>query len=289
MIRRVLIYPNGQRDQGYVCTRRVLSVLEKRNIVVYAPLDIVLSLTEFKLQEIHEEEKELMDLAIVLGGDGSMIQGAHFLLGKQVPVLGVNLGTLGYLTEIEPNTLESSLQEVLNEKFQLEKRLILEAEITLPEMQKKEAPIRLFAVNDFVIHRNLLDGLLAVSTYVNGDFLAEFRADGVIVASPCGSTAYNFSAGGPILNPVADNLILTPLCSHAMLDRSIVLMGQDQLEFRIGPSKKGQESMLSADGARAVSLPEGSRILVKKSEYTFPLVKLLQRSFYEVLQKKMRP
>lgn len=286
MLQKILIYPNQKRDLQFACTKRAASFFMARQIEVYMPEETAQSLRALQVKSITEEKKPEMDLAIVLGGDGTMIQAAHFLLGQKVPILGINLGTLGYLTEVEPANLEASLELLLEQGYQVEERLILEAEV---RAKGSEAPKRIWAVNDLVIHRNLMDGLLTVNTYVNDDFLAEFRADGVIVSSPCGSTAYNFSAGGPILNPVADNLILTPLCSHAMLDRSIVLMGSDRLSFRIGASGKGQEALLSADGVGVASLAEGSWIRVQKSDYTFPMVKLLQRSFYEVLQKKMKP
>ena len=197
MIKKVLIYPNEKRDDSYRWTQKVISFLSGKGVETYVPLD---------LQEVLKTEafqaKEPLDLAIALGGDGTMIQTAHFLLGMGVPILGINLGTLGYLTEAEPGTLEASLEQVLAGRFQVENRLILEAEVVLPDQKQSGDP--LWAINDFVIHRNLLDGLLTIDTYVNDDFLTKFRADGVIVASPCGSTAYNFSAGGPILNPVAD-------------------------------------------------------------------------------------
>lgn len=286
MIKRVLVYPNQKRDLDYRCTRRVIAFLAGRQVEVFAPPETARQLSDERISPISEEDKQSMDLALVLGGDGSMIQGAQYLLGRPVPILGINLGTLGYLTEVEPSHLEESLEQVLSGRYQVEKRLILEAEV---ETETSEKPLRLWAVNDFVLHRNLTDGILPIRTYVNDRLLSEFRADGVIVASPCGSTAYNFSAGGPIVNPVADNLILTPLCSHSMLDRSIVLMGSDELSFQVGATEKGKQAMLSADGGSVVPLAEGTWVRVKKSEYTFPLIQLLQRSFYEVLQKKMKP
>lgn len=286
MLQNVLLYPNEKRDTGYACTRRTALFLIEKGIQVYAPPQTVKSLQLPAVHAISQKEKAEMDLAIVLGGDGSMIQGAHFLLGTTVPILGINLGTLGYLPEVEPDNIEASLEQVWQRDYVVEHRLMLEAEVTADGSDQTET---FYAVNDFVIHRNLLDGLLTVRTHVNDAFLADFRADGMIVATPCGSTAYNFSAGGPILNPVADNLILTPLCSHSMLDRSIILMGQDELSFQIGPSSKSHEAIFSADGVAAASLAEGSWIRVKKSQYTFPLVRLLQRSFYEVLQLKMKP
>ena len=286
MIKKVLVYPNVKRDVGYVYTRRVAEFFAARGVKVYATEETVQSLKEdLAIRVIGENEKPEMDVAIVLGGDGSMIQGAHFMQGSAVPILGINLGTLGYLTEVEVQNLEESLRQVLKSDFRVEQRMMLEAEV---QAVGQKGSRMFYAVNDLVLHRNLLDGILTVKTYINGASLADFRADGVIVSTPCGSTAYNFSAGGPIVNPVADNMILTPLSSHSVLDRSIILMGQDRLSFQIGPSGKGLEAVFSADGVDHVSLAEGSWIHVKKSEYSFPLVRLLQRSFYEVLQLKMK-
>ena len=285
MVKKVLVYPNVKRDVGYVYAQRVAAFFAARGVKVYVTEETAKGLPEeFPVRIITEEEKQNMDIAVVLGGDGSMIQGAHFLLGTTVPILGINLGTLGYLTEVEVQDLEDSLRRVLKSDFRVEQRMMLEAEVQIAGQKGSRV---FYAVNDLVLHRNLLDGILTVKTYINGANLADFRADGVIVSTPCGSTAYNFSAGGPIVNPVADNIILTPLSSHSALDRSVILMGQDRLSFQIGATGKGLESVFSADGVDHVSLAEGSWIHVKKSEYTFPLVRLLQHSFYEVLQMKL--
>ena len=285
MIKKVLVYPNAKRDVGYVYTQRVAEFFAARGVRVYATEETASHLQEeLPVRVSEEDEKMEMDIAIVLGGDGSMIQGAHFMLGTTVPILGINLGTLGYLTEVEVQDLEESLRKVLKSDFRVEQRMMLEAEVQVTGQKGSQV---FYAVNDLVLHRNLLDGILTVKTYINGANLADFRADGVIVSTPCGSTAYNFSAGGPIVNPVADNIILTPLSSHSALDRSIILMGQDRLSFQIGATGKSLASVFSADGVDHISLGEGSWIHVKKSEYTFPLVRLLQRSFYEVLQMKL--
>lgn len=150
-------------------------------------------------------------------------------------------------------------------------------------------PTRFTCINDFVIHRDLSDGILSLRCDVNRHFLADFRADGVIISSPCGSTAYNFSAGGPILNPVSDNLILTPLCSHSILDRSVVLRGDDVLDFYLGDFTKSDHALFIADGSRSVRVEKDTWIHVEKSRYTFPLARVSDRSFYEIVQKKMRP
>lgn len=283
MMKRVLLYPNQKRDIELTYTGQVRTFLEQHGIEVYAFAEDAKSLD---VPELGEAEA---DLAIVLGGDGTMIRCAHKLLDKQTPILGINLGTLGYLTEIDRSQMISMLEQLVKGQCTIEERIMLDAFVQRKDGSTKATEENLHAINDLVLHRNLLDGLLQVKSYVNDIPFTDFRADGVIVSTPCGSTAYNFSAGGPIVSPVADNLILTPLCSHAMLDRSIVLMGSDQLSFVVGASGKGQKALLSADGVAVAELAAGDRVTVKKSQYTFRLLKLSQRSFYEVLRRKMQP
>ncbi|MBR3404759.1 MAG: NAD(+)/NADH kinase [Firmicutes bacterium] len=191
-----------------------------------------------------------------------------------------------YDCPMEPDDFETPLAELLAGRYKVEQRMMMEAQV---RHEGKEPDHTYYAVNDFVIHRDLLDSLLHVQAYVNKEYLAEFRSDGVIVSSPCGSTAYNFSAGGPILSPVADNLILTPLCSHAMLDRSVVLRGDDELSFYLGSYTRADHAAFSIDGSQTIFVGERSWITIRKSQHYFPLAKVGKRSFYEIVQKKMRP
>lgn len=286
MIRRVLVFPNGLKDVGYALTIRAISFLEDHGaqVFVYDQLG-KLDSEEYHFTSAQGQDKNKFDIAVVLGGDGTMIQCVHYLLGTRVPIIGINLGRLGYMTEIEPEELETSLAEVLAGHFSVEERMMLQAEI---EPDHGETSVY-YAVNDFLIHRDLRDGLIKIQSYVNDQFLTEFRSDGVIVSSPSGSTAYNFSAGGPILTPVADNLILTPLASHAMLDRSVVLRGSDELRFYLGSFTRGDVAVFSADGRETVDVHRGTWIRIKKSQYVFRLAVVGKRSFYEVVQLKMRP
>ncbi|MBQ7059383.1 MAG: NAD(+)/NADH kinase [Firmicutes bacterium] len=269
MLRSVFVYSNRDKDQDGEKRRYVEDFLKSQGVEV---------------QSLSEETPKpyQADLAIVLGGDGTMIRLAHLLLGTGIPIIGINLGRLGYMAEIEWNKVEECLQKAIRGDFTVEERLMLEARIG-------NDPKTYFAVNDFAIHRDLSDGILAIRCEINGHFLADFQADGIIIASPCGSTAYNFSAGGPILNPVSDNLILTPLCAHGLLDRSIVLRGDDHLDFYIGSFSKADQAAFIGDGGRVIPIPADTWIHVYKSRYSFPLAKVSDMSFFEIVQKKMRP
>lgn len=288
MIHRILLYPNATRDIGYECTRRVASWLLSRKVEVFLPEENYEQIggEMSAIQLLKGSAQGKIDLAIVFGGDGTMILCAHFLQGTGVPIIGINLGTLGYMTEIEPGEIDQALDQLLSGQYTVEQRLMLEAVI---ENSDKSESRTFYAVNDIVIHRDLLDGLLNMTAYINHEFMAKFRSDGVIISSPCGSTAYNFSAGGPILSPEADNLILTPLCAHAMLDRSVVVRGDDQLSFYVGTFTRGDHAVFSADGNNTALVGPDTWISVKKSKYTFPLAKVGQHTFYEIMLRKMRP
>ena len=269
MLKKILLYANSDKDPDGGKKKAVEEFLQKKNVEV----------TSFSGKGLPPADT---DLAVVLGGDGTMIRLAHQLLGTGIPIIGINLGTLGYMAEIEWNRMEESLTKAVEGSYTVEERLMLEATIG-------DDPKTYYAVNDLVIHRDLSDGILAIRCDINGHFLGDFRADGIIIASPCGSTAYNFSAGGPILNPISDNLILTPLCAHGLLDRSLVLKGDDRLDFYIEKFSKGQQAVFIADGNRLMPIPADTWIHVQRSRYTFPLAKVTDMSFFEIVQKKMRP
>ncbi|MBO6159107.1 MAG: NAD(+)/NADH kinase [Firmicutes bacterium] len=284
MIRQILVYFNTRKDESCAQTLRIVRFLKEQGVSVFMDQErrALHPDLENLTSPLDEERKGNMDLAVVLGGDGTMIRCGHFLQGTGVPLIGINLGTLGYLTEIDPSNPEETLLKAIRGQFRVENRLMLEGSIG-------DDPTLYTAINDFVIHRDLLDGILTIRCHIGGHFLTEFHADGVIVSSPGGSTAYNYSAGGPILDPVSDNMILTPLCSHAIVDRSIVLGGGEALSFYIDGFTKGNRALFMADGDRYVDIPAKTWIHVRKSRWNFPLAKVSERSFYEIVQMKMRP
>lgn len=286
MLDKVIVFSNGARDAGHTLGKKVISFFLEHGCTVMVPAGNE-ELTEvFPGVRVAEgKEASGCQLGIVLGGDGTMIQACHYLLGTEVPLIGVNLGHLGYMMEIEKEDIEPSLEMLLQEKFSVEKRLIMEAMVS-EENGKQQ---HFYAVNDFLIHRDLRDGLIHLHAFLGDEKLTDFVSDGVIVSSPCGSTAYNFSAGGPIVSPVADNLIITPVCSHSMLDRSLVLSGSDVLKFYVEDFSRGEAAAFSCDGTTNVEIGKGTWVEVKKSDHSFRLAKLGTKSFYQIMKLKMRP
>ncbi|MDE2345214.1 MAG: NAD(+)/NADH kinase, partial [Gammaproteobacteria bacterium] len=177
----------------------------------------------------HAQISAQADLAISIGGDGTLLHAVHIFTSHMVPLVGINLGRLGFLTDISPDTMQAEISAILRGDYHAEQRLLLESEIVRPDARVPCLP----SLNDVVIQKSAGGRLIEFETYVNGDFVCAHRADGIIIASPTGSTAYALSGGGSILHPSVDAMILVPICPHALGDRPIVVRGDNEIEIVI--------------------------------------------------------
>ncbi len=227
---------------------------------------------------------EVPDCILVLGGDGTLLRAARNLLNQDIPLLGINLGTLGYLAEVEIAAIEEALDKLLADRFTREERMMLEGQVRRQDMAEQN-----YALNDIVISRCGSLQVLTFQIYVNGQFLNSYSADGMIVATPTGSTGYNMSAGGPIVEPGASLLLLTPICPHTLNTRSIVLAPDDEIRIEIPRGKDGQRQTVEAsyDGSHKVRLQTGDSIVIRRADKTTGILKLNTESFLTVLHKKM--
>ena len=225
-----------------------------------------------------------IDCAIVLGGDGTLIRAARELLNHSIPLLGINLGTLGYLAEVELQDYKIALKRLFQDEILYEKRMMLHGEV------KGNICSSNVAMNDIVITREGLLRVIHFNIYVNDILLNSYRADGVIVSTPTGTTGYNLSAGGPVVEPTATMIVITPICSHALNTSSIVLSAEDTIEIEIlqGRYGKNEEAIVSFDGADIKRLQTGDRVVIKKAECVTRLVKLSKESFMKTMRKKMK-
>mgnify|MGYP001446337255 CR=1 FL=1 len=231
---------------------------------------------------------------IVLGGDGTLIGVARDLYGKNIPLLGVNLGTLGYLTEVEVHKMGYAVEMLAQNKYTIEERMMIKGSVFHArrddfgkESGKASGDI---ALNDIVIGRTGHMRLLNIIIYVNGKKLHSYDADGLIVSTPTGSTAYNLSAGGPIVEPTASMIVITPICSHELGVSCVVLSGDDIVEAEIGPGRKQdiEEASVAYDGESLKVLRTGDRIRIEKAREKTGLMNLSAMSFIETLRKKMK-
>lgn len=205
------------------------------------------------------------------------------MMDSDIPLLGINLGTLGYLAEVESACAEEAVEKLFRDEYVREERMMLTGRVQTGEGKER------YALNDIVISRCGSLQILNVRIYVNDRFLNNYCADGVIVATPTGSTGYNLSAGGPIVEPSARLLLLTPICPHTLNTRSIVFSPEDEITVEIPEGKDGNEQVVEAnfDGSNTITLRTGDRILIRRSDRTTGIVRLNTESFLTVLHKKM--
>ena len=227
---------------------------------------------------------EETECVITLGGDGTLIQAARDLVSCRLPMIGINMGTMGYLTQIaRGEDYMSMLDALLEDHYRLERRMMLDGIIRGSKGEKRG-----IALNEIVLTRQDVMHPLKLAVYVNGVFLNQYGADGMIVATPTGSTAYNLSAGGPIVTPAARLMALTPICSHSLYARSIILSNQDVVTIR--PRQTGgQKQMAVFDGDQTLGLGELESLEICESESFTTLIQLKNISFLENLRSKMNP
>ena len=228
------------------------------------------------------EFPEGTDCVLVLGGDGTLIRAARELRSQDVPMIGINLGTLGYLAEVEMQHIESAIAHIIHEKSMVEERMMLKGIVS---GQREDT-----ALNDIVVTRLGALRVIRFNIYVNGELLNKYQADGVIISTPTGSTGYNLSAGGPIVQPTAQMIVITPICSHALNTSSIVLSAEDEITIEITPDREGNSQTvgLSFDGEINLEMKTGDSLLIRKSKAETELLKLSDISFLERMRRKMK-
>jgi len=221
------------------------------------------------------------DLLITFGGDGTLLSVARYA-PRGVPVLGVNMGTLGFLTEVRVEEFPTVLESILAGKFDAEERVTFDVVVDGQQREKRKYRV----LNDATINKSALARIVDMKVTVSGFFVSTFRADGLIVATPTGSTAYNLSAGGPIVYPTMGAVIITPICPHMLTNRPIVL--PDTLDIEIGIATKNQEIFLTLDGQEGLPIGERDRVCVRKSDHAVLLVQSPNKNYFDVLRSKLK-
>lgn len=276
-MKHFFVVANKAKDPEGSYTNRIKTYLHERGATVSCLIN------EREAAPIHAPNG--VECAIVLGGDGTLLKAAGDLMEQEIPLLGVNLGTLGYLAEVEIGNIEQALDKLLRGEYTKETRMMLAGDV----FHAGESFVHGFALNDIVISRCGSLQILHFNIHVNGRFLNGYGADGIIVATPTGSTGYNMSAGGPIVEPGANLLLLTPICPHTLNTRSIILSPEDEVAIEIPEGREKSVQMVEAsfDGAHKVTLQTGDRIVIKRASKTTEILKFNTESFLEILHKKM--
>ena len=221
------------------------------------------------------------DLVIVFGGDGTFISVANTALKLDVPMLGVNVGSLGFLTEVTLDEHYESLSAILDGKYRIDERIAITAKVISASSQ----PRHFLAVNDFVINKEAIARMVDIRTYVDGVSVSRYRGDGLIVSTPTGSTAYSLAAGGPIVYPTLGVFVLSPICPHTLTNRPIVVPDHVTVKTRL--YSKGQVVNLTIDGQEAIPLLDGDEVIITKAKEKLRLVQTLDTDYYSILRKKL--
>lgn len=275
-MKRFFIVTNDGKDTDYKVTNKIKQLLED------AGKSCVLCEKDANKKIVKEAIPEDIDCAIVIGGDGSLIEVARALPGHDIPILGINMGTLGYLTEVEVAHIDEAIEKVISDDFTTENRMMLEG-----VFENGDTDISL---NDIIVSRKGALRVIHFDLFVDGELLNSYEADGVIISTPTGSTAYNLSAGGPIVQPTASMIVITPICSHALNTSSIVLSADAEIVIRVGEGRNGttEEVLVAFDGADTVTLFTGDTVTIRKSLAATKIMKLSKVSFLEILRRKMK-
>lgn len=284
-MKKFALLTNYSKDKRLVYTRMIKTYITENGGSYWIPRYISEPDKDGDQRYDFSDMPEDIECVLVLGGDGTLLQAARELLQRHIPMLGINLGTLGFLTSAEKSELPKCLDSVLDDSCSIDERMMLEG-VAYHGSEKIQMNI---ALNDVIIARAGFSRLVELKIYVNGELLSIYNADGIIVSTPTGSTGYSLSAGGPIIFPQTDVIVITPICPHSLQARSLVVSGEDRIMIEIGRRRKTQkeEAMVTFDGRSAQELETGDRIEIYKAQETTQLIRLKGRSFYQALQNKI--
>lgn len=284
-MKKFALLTNYSKDKRLVYTRMIKTYITENGGSYWIPRYISETDKDGDQRYDFSDMPEDIECVLVLGGDGTLLQAARELLQRHIPLLGINLGTLGFLTSAEKSELPKCLDSVLDDSCSIDERMMLEG-VAYHGSEKIQMNI---ALNDVIIARAGFSRLVELKIYVNGELLSIYNADGIIVSTPTGSTGYSLSAGGPIIFPQTDVIVITPICPHSLQARSLVVSGEDRIMIEIGRRRKTQkeEAMVTFDGRSAQELETGDRIEIYKAQETTQLIRLKGRSFYQALQNKI--
>ena len=281
---KIILTPNPYRDKQFRIVEQAKSILESEGVTVRVCLPFEIDRSYVLPPQLHfsDLKKEIRDaqMLICFGGDGTILHASKFATANHIPILGVNIGTMGFIAELESGELEL-LRRIPKGEYTLEPRSMLDVTVT----NGAQTLFHETALNDAVITKGAIARVVQIGISCDGVDATSFSGDGVIVCTATGSTAYSMSAGGPIMEPSAKNLLITPICAHAMLAKSIVIGPRRVISIRTGKIGR-HNAFLSVDGGRAFRLSPGDVTTVTSSEQITQLVRLKETSFFEILNHK---
>ena len=273
------IVTNRYRDADLRYTQQLLQLLRAHGIEVYC--------MEETAQRLHTPaltvDNAQVDMAFVLGGDGTLLNASRIFAKRGIPLVGINLGTLGFLTEVQTQAMDEAVSRIISNDYTIEERTMLQARLQCAEQGEKMHMVT--ALNEIGLFRRLESGVLRIDVRCNGAFVGNYACDGVMVSTSTGSTGYSLSAGGPIMDPSLDCLLIAPVCAHSLYARPIVVPGDCEIALK-APRLRG-ECKVMADDLKHLNIEPGACLYVKRAPYIAQFVRLSTMDFYGQLRMKL--
>ena len=279
------IVTNSNKDQNKDISNKISKYIVEQGGSCHVIDNVNQQTGEYKVLDVNEVPTGTQCI-ISIGGDGTLIHAAKDLIDLDVVFVGVNKGNLGFLAEISPDFIKESIDKLLNDNFNVESRMMLKGKV----MRNNQEVFSSVVLNDIVIHRG---GDLAITDYqvfVNDEFLGNYQADGILIATPTGSTAYNLSAGGPVARPDSKMIILTPICPHTLANRTLLLSKSDVIDVKIGKSRTPNEESrkVAFDGDGIFNIIAGDVVSIRKAKKVTKIAKLDESSFLQAIKDKIK-
>lgn len=269
----IALFPNEQKKQSYDLARKIFDFLRTHDVTVVAEDEKADQIGCKKLSSIAPQDIKFM---ITMGGDGTILRLTSKYSDLDAAIVGINLGNLGFMADVPISDIFPSLQDLIEGKYQVEERMMLET---------SNGSQSCHAVNDIVVHRSLNYSLVALDVHIDGQYLNTFKADGIVISTPNGSTAYSLSAGGPIICPPIEAIAITPICPHTISNRPIIVGADRTIEIEYISNYDPIE--VRADGIDHFNLEKGQKLSIKKSSRVFKLVNLLRQDYFSTLRTKL--
>ena len=278
------IITNEHKDPNNETANRVKSYLEEHGCTC-SMFDSVCSETKEYIELKESDIPKDVECVITVGGDGTLLRATAPLKKHDVVFVGINMGHLGFLAEIASEDIDECITRLVNDDFKVESRMMLNAQL----IRNDEVLCEKDVINDVIVHRGAEISITSYEVFVNGSFLGRYNADGLVVCTPTGSTAYNMSAGGPFARPDSHIIIVTPVCSHSLGSRSIIFSKNDTIEIKIGEDRKNDQEnrCLSLDGSKKIDVVAGDIVRIKMADTSTKIIKFGDESFLQTIREKI--
>jgi NAD+ kinase len=283
MMRTIGLAPNPQKKEAVQLASELADWLAEHGARAVLAEEVAAEIGKIHLGA-SEEQVVGADVLMVLGGDGTMLRYSRLTAPRGTPMIGVNFGQYGFITEIHPKEAKTALRRILDGDYVVSQRVVLKATVTRAGGQMGSY----YALNDAVVSKGPAARMLALHTFLNGKFIVTYSADGIIVATPTGSTAYSLSAGGPVVHPDVSVLVITPICPHTMNARSLVVPDGEVVKIAGDCNADSPNMVLTTDGQVAEHLTCNDQVEIEKADFTARLIQLEPQSFYDKLQTRLR-